>query len=114
MSDTPDQDVVEPHKPDDYDAGDPKSVNTARKKEARKKHERQEVVRGIMSVKEGRAFIYGYLAICGTFRSPFADNQYQTAFNCGLQHIGHVLLEDIMQSSPDQYWAMIKEAQTND
>lgn len=94
-----------------YNADDRSSVNNARKRAARKETERMEVVRGIMSVREGRAWMYDYLSRCGTFTSPFIPGQReQTDFNCGKQHVGHLIQEDIMKASPQQYWKMITEA----
>jgi hypothetical protein len=97
-----------------YDAGDKKAVNNARKRAARKESERLNVVYGIMSVKEGRTWMYEYLAQCGTFTSPFSQNHNQTDFNCGKQHIGHLLLADIMKAAPEQYWKMVKEASVDE
>lgn len=96
-----------------YDASDPKQVNNARKKAARAALERKEVVQAIMGQKQGRAFLYDYLTKCNTFSSPFTGIREQTDFNCGKQHIGHLIQEDIMLASPENYWKMITEAERN-
>lgn len=97
-----------------YNADDKEQVNKARKRAKREELLRKEVVRGIMSIQEGRAWLYDYLSNCGTFTSPFHPNENQTNFNCGMQHIGHLIQEDIMRAAPESYWKMIKEAEKNE
>lgn len=98
-----------------YDAGDKRSVNTARKKAARKKKQRLEVVAAIMEQPQGRAYMYEYLTRCSTFTTPFVEGlPDKTAFNAGRQSVGHDLQADIMAAAPEMYWVMVKEAQTNE
>ena len=102
----------EPYKQIDspYNADDPAQVNAARKKAGRKRKTREDFVTGMMSLKEGRAYVYTLLSECGTFASPFNADPYTTAFFCGKQHIGHLLLADIMKVAPEMYHKMVREA----
>lgn len=112
MSD--EEEIDEQVKPS-YDASDKRSVNTARKKKARKEKQRLEVVEAIMGQPQGRAFMYDYLTRCSTFTTPFVAGQPDTsAFNAGRQSIGHDLQADIMAAAPETYWLMVNEAQTNE
>lgn len=98
-----------------YDAGDKRSVNTARKKAARKKKQRLEVVAAIMAQPQGRSYMYEYLTRCSTFTTPFVEGMPdKTAFNAGRQSVGHDLQADIMAAAPEMYWVMVKEAQINE
>lgn len=98
-----------------YDAADKKSVNTARKKAARKKKQRLEVVQAIMAQPQGRAFMYDYLARCSVFTTPFVAGQPDlTSFNAGRQSIGHDLQADIMAVAPEMYWMMVQEAKSSE
>ena len=93
----------------DYDAGDPEQVNKARKKAGRNKAEKLRVVEGIMSVPEGRKWLYEILKRCHVFSTPFQNDPYATAFNCGEQNIGQMLLADIVAAAEDQYVVMCRE-----
>jgi len=94
-----------------YDASDPEQVNQARKKAGRKKRGTLEFVKAIMTVPQGREWMYDMLVICKVFGSPLVpgDTHY-TYHNLGEQNIGKKLLQDINTSAPDEYVMMIKEA----
>ncbi len=97
-----------------YDTADPQQVNTARKKAARKDRERLDVVRGLMTLKEGRAWLYGLLGKCHIFENVFRPGQPDsTAYLCGERNIGLAVLADIMAVAPDEYVTMCKEAKTS-
>ncbi len=94
-----------------YDASDPEQVNQARKKAGRKKKEELDFVSAIMSVPQGRAWMYGLLAACKVFGSPIVQGDpYFTYHNIGEQNIGKKLLQEINDAAPDEYIMMMREA----
>lgn len=95
---------------DSYDANDPQQVNKARKKAGRSKSDDLEIVKAIMELPTGRAWMYRLLGKCGTFTAPVSDNPHRDAQAAGRQMVGHWLQEDIMNASPEKYWVMIKES----
>lgn len=97
-----------------YDSSDPKSVNDARKRSARKRRERLEMVRVAMSSENGRAWFYDLLEFCHMWTTSFQQNDpHFTSFREGERNIGLKVLADIMAASPDQYVTMVKEAKSN-
>lgn len=97
-----------------YDASDPKSVNTARRKAGRRKASELEVVRTIMSTVQGRAWMYAILESCMIYGNPFVPGQPDaTGFNLGQANVGKRLLGDIMNSAPENYLKMCNEAKSN-
>lgn len=103
--------ALEAEKP--YNAADAQQVNNARKKAGRKRVNRLEVVKQLMEVKEGRAWMYDLLGKCGTFTAPCSDSPHRDAQAAGRQMVGHWLQADIMSAAPEQYWVMVKEARSD-
>lgn len=102
------QDVVQ-NSEESYDANNPEQINKARKKAGRAKSDDLEVVKAIMDLPSGRAWFYRILSRCGTFTAPAYNNQHDTDRGIGRQIVGHWILEDIMNSSPEKFWQMYKE-----
>jgi hypothetical protein len=97
-----------------YDASDPVQVGNARKRAGQERREELEMVSALMKLPQGRRWLYNKLVLCKTFTTPFAVGYPdQTAFNAGVQSIGHILQEDIMKAAPDLYWTMIMEGSEN-
>lgn len=93
-----------------YNTADPAQVNAARKKGARLRWERLNVVSSLMDLKEGRAWMYGLLENCHVFSTSFVQgDQFATAFKEGERNHGLRLLADIMDAAPDRYVDMCKE-----
>ena len=70
------------------------------------------VVQNIMDTMDGRQWMYYKLALCGVFATPFAAGKPDvSAFLAGMQEIGHVLQNDIMNAAPDKYFLMVQEEQ---
>lgn len=94
-----------------YDTADPAQVNAARKKDARLRRSRLDVVAGLMDLKEGRAWMYGTLEFCHLFQSSFVQGDpHSTSFKCGEHNVGLKLLADVMAAAPKQYVTMCEEA----
>ena len=95
----------------DYNADDPAQVNRARKKAAREKIQHDEVIRGIMSVKEGRKWIHHIIQFCDVFGNPHvAGMPDATAFNCGMANAGKMVWAEVEEAAPEFCTLMLKEA----
>jgi len=111
MSDPIDNEEAEFVAEESFDASDPKQVNEARKNEGRKRANSLRVVEGIMSLKEGRKWMYDLLVRCHVGCTPYlSERPYDSAFQMGEQNIGLILQADIGLAAPDKYQLMLKEA----
>lgn len=98
-----------------YNADDKASVNKARKKAARERILQDEVVRGIMSVREGRVWIYRLLEFCDLFGNPHINGQPDaTSFNCGMQNVARKIWLEVEAAAPEDTMKMLKEAKENE
>ncbi len=97
----------------DYNADDPEQVNRARKKAAREKIQHDEVIRGIMSVKEGRKWVYHILAFSSMFGDPVGPDVYATHVNIGMANIGKMIWAEIEDAAPEFCSLMLREAKKN-
>lgn len=95
-----------------YDTSDPEKVNKARKKYARTRAHRLEFVAAAMTTEQGRAWYYDMLIRCKVLKTPYTSDSHDTAFRCGEQNIGLMILSDIQDAAPDQYIVMISENKT--
>ncbi len=94
-----------------YNAGDPKEVNNARKRAARKTTERLRVVEALMKHEDGRAWVYELLESCHLYTNPFTlGHPDATNFKLGEMNIGQRLLADIVAAAPKEYLKMCEEA----
>lgn len=93
-----------------YDTSDKEQVNTARKKASRTKADRLKFIAAAMTHEQGRAWFFDLLVFCKTISTPFNDDPYRTAFNCGMSNVGLRIMGDIQEAAPDQYLIMIKES----
>lgn len=93
-----------------YDAGEPKTVNAARKKAARLRRKRTDFVRGMMDTHEGRMWAYDYLSM-GHIAEPThtPGDPYSTAFREGERNLANKMLSDISESAPEKYMVMMAE-----
>lgn len=92
------------------DTADPIKVNEARKKYARTRADRLRFVEAAMTTVEGRAWFYDTLVRCKVVATPFENDAFRTAFNCGMQNIGLQLMQDIQDAAPENYIKMISES----
>lgn len=109
-----DEDDGEQPAENSVDTSDPKAVNAARKRSARKRAEQLEVVKALMVVPNGRAWVYEHLAFCRIFEEPFVPGDHDaTVFNLGRANVGRRFLADIQECSPREYLTMLEEAKSN-
>jgi len=92
------------------DAGDEKSVKTAKTKSERIQIERERRLNVVMALPEGRSVIWGLLEQGKPFQTLFDRDPCQHAFNAGYQHNSRLLLDELMRVCPDKFYLAQKEA----
>lgn len=94
-----------------FDAGDKRAVNNARKKAARERAEELEFVKAILTVPQGRKWMYAILERCHCYHQSFQPGMkfQDVAFNEGQRSIGNKLLADAMESDEEHYLLMVRE-----
>lgn len=98
---------MEPH-----DASDPKAVADAKARAGRIQKADDGVLKNLLALPEGRAFVYRRLAAMHIFETSFTPGEPdKTAFKLGEQNIGLQLLAQIVKVDPDAYVLMMKEQQ---
>lgn len=101
-----------------FDASDPIAVNRARKKAGRKKKNNLEFVEAMMSVPQGRKWLYNFMESCAVFGNPLVHgvdghvDPLATHFRLGEQNAGKRVLSDL-QNFPDYYAAMMRESKNS-
>lgn len=94
-----------------YDASDPEQVNEARKKSGRRKSKRLEVIKALMTHKDGREWVYELLERGHIYTTSFTPmDPYATAFKEGERNQANGLLIDVLSAASDEYIVMLKEA----
>lgn len=69
------------------------------------------VTKAIMNSYEGRQWIYNKLDVCSVFTAPIVPGDpYGTHVLAGIQSVGQMLLNDIIEASPEQFTVMLQEA----
>ncbi len=103
--------IVEPVNPEEetYDTSDPQEVNRAKKRGSRTRADRLHFVGAAMTTPQGRSWFYDLLVRCKVVSTPFSEDIYRTAFNCGQQNVGLMVLSDIQDAAPKEYVTMINE-----
>lgn len=109
MSDIIQEIQVKAEQEETYNSSDEKQVNKARKKEARSKSDRLKFISAAMQHEQGRAWFYDILLFCKVINTPFREDPYITAFNCGLQNVGLRILSDLQEAAPKEYLSMVEE-----
>ena len=66
-------------------------------------------IRKVLSLPEGRRFVWKLMSDAGVFRSSFTGNS-QTFFNEGQRNMGLVILNQVMTAKPDAFTQMQAEA----
>jgi len=94
-----------------YDASDPRAENNQRSDQARKAREDAETLRAILSHKARRAWFYRQLVRCHIYDTPFVPGQDNTTFfQMGQENIGKQMMMEAINSCPELYMTMLKEA----
>src|SRR5512143_1860162 len=97
-----------------YNAGERKDVRKAEKESRIAERQRREIITGLMSTMAGRSWMLERLEECHIFATSFNRDAITMAFMEGERRTGLLLLNDIMQSCPDQYILMMRERNQRD
>lgn len=106
---------VEIYEEDDkpFDAADPAVINAARKRAARIRKKRLDFVTAMMSMTEGRLWIYDLLVMCHVAETTHTPGDpYSTAFREGERNVALKILSDISEASPEKYMLMMTEGKS--
>ena len=96
------------------DLENPRDVKELRKRSRLAERERQEMLKALLSMPQGRRWMYELLSRCKPFHTPFSQDAMLMAFSCGEQNIGFWLLGDIVRACPELYIQMMQEAGEKD
>lgn len=88
---------------------DIKKQDEAKAEFDRKEKLRLNDMRKILSIPEGRRYVWSELERCKVFAPSFSLNNIQTAFNEGVRSIGISLLSDVEVAKPGSYTQMFSE-----
>lgn len=97
-----------------FNASERKDVRQAEKAARQAALQRAEIIRGILSLAPGRAWMCDLLERCHIFSSSFSTSALATAFAEGERNIGLQLLGDIHAHCPEQYTQMMRERNDRD
>lgn len=86
---------------------------TLRKQEGWRKADEKELANAIVAMlghKETRRYIYWLLEITHSIhQNPYRGNFGDTAFACGEQNIGQMVLAHLIECAPEGYLTLLKE-----
>jgi hypothetical protein len=96
-----------------FDASDSEQVNKSRKVAGRNRRARLDFVEGMMTLPQGRKWLWELMEYCSVHGSPVVQGDtHATYFNLGQQNIGKRVLADVQEFSA-LYVQMVKEAKEN-
>lgn len=90
----------------------PTSEEVIKKQQERDKkriERRKNDLRKVLSIPEGRRFIWEWLEEAGAFRSTFSKNALEMAFNEGQRNGAQRILKQIEETKPEAYTQMQRE-----
>lgn len=90
-------------------AADAKQVKSAGNKVNLKEKERKRDLQEVLSTVEGRRFLWGQLKKCKVYESIW-EGSAKIHYNAGKQDLGHELMAEILEASPEAYLQMQKES----
>ncbi len=90
-------------------AADPKQVKSAGHKERLRENEQKKDLQEVLSTVEGRRFLWAQLGKCKVYESIW-ESSAKIHYNAGKQDLGHQLMKDILEASPEAYLQMQKES----
>lgn len=91
-------------------AANRKEIRAAEKRLARSIQINHEVITGLMSITNGRQWVWDRLEEANFFTSAFSPDALIHAYNSGQRVYATQLFNDIMLHCPDQFTIMMREA----
>ena len=90
-------------------AADRRQVEYAERRERRRAAMFAQALQATLQTAEGRALLWCLIEKAGVFRSVW-ENSARIHYNAGRQDYGHELLADILETDPQHYLLMEREA----
>lgn len=90
-------------------AASEKQVKSAGHKERLREKERKKDLQEVLSTVEGRRFLWGQMKRCKVYESVW-ESSAKIHYNAGRQDLGHQLMAEIIEASPEAYLQMQKES----
>ena len=94
-----------------YDASSRKDIRRAEKDSRLIDRQRTEIISGLMQSTSGRAYLWNELSLAHIFATSFSLDPLQMAFSEGERNCGLRLLNDIMETAPEDFILMMREQQ---
>jgi hypothetical protein len=63
----------------------------------------------VLSMVEGRRFVWKFLSEAGVFRTSFNQNALNMSFNEGSRNMGLTMLNEILKTNPNSFTQMQRE-----
>lgn len=96
------------NKPLVTDASDKKQIKNAEQREKILRDRELSDLAAVCSSVEGRRFVWRVLSRCKTFESVW-ENSARIHYNAGIQDLGHFLMSEIVETSEEILFQMMKE-----
>lgn len=93
-----------------YNAANRKHIRNAEKSQIVLSTIAREVICGLMSVSNGRHWVYDRLSAAQVFTDPFSPDPYIHAYNAGRRAEGIALFNDLITYAPESLQLMMQEA----
>lgn len=90
-------------------AGDANQVEVAKRRTAEAAKQADNDLRMLLSLPEGRRFLWRMLSHCRLYETPMGEAERIT-YNIGRQDVGRFILREIQSVQPEAYIAMQQEA----
>jgi hypothetical protein len=94
-----------------YNAGDAQHVAKRQKSQKTRDLQKASALKGIMSIPEGRMWMWDLIGRCGVYHSSYSPDALAMAFHEGHRNIGLHLTAEINRLSPELYARMVNENQ---
>ena len=91
-------------------AADPEQVKDAEEKDKFRREGELLDIKAVLSMPEGRRFIWRMLSFCKTFGSIWEQNA-KIHYNSGQQDVGHFLMAEIIEAEPRALLEMMESQQ---
>jgi hypothetical protein len=89
-------------------AADSSQVRDARKKVRQSAKREREQLRAVLATEAGRAVLWRVVDHCHAFSTALGATDAITNFNVGRQDVGHFLIAQITEASPDAFLTMMR------
>jgi len=89
-------------------AADREQVREAKQKETSLRDRELNDLRSILNTREGRRYLWRMMGHCRTFASVWHASA-QIHYNAGMQDVGHFMMAEITEASPEAFFLMMKE-----